>query len=125
VSGFYEFLFKTQPFKVIKTVQEKVIKGQNKHNIPTHKFFIDLIKVRQLMDLLIVYIYILGAAWSSGLRHQSVLTLPGRSWVQISAPPMCFPLDKTNNGAANNKRASNNNRAAEARSRRLKRKADD
>jgi hypothetical protein len=38
--------------------------------------------------------------------------------VQISAPPMHFLVDKTNNGAANN------NRAAEARSRQLKRKAD-
>jgi hypothetical protein len=46
--------------------------------------------------------------------------LPGRSWVQISAPPMHFLLDKMNNRAANNNRASNNNGAAEARSRRLK-----
>jgi hypothetical protein len=64
-------------------------------------------------------------AWSSGLRHQSVITLLWRSWVQISAPPLHFHLDKTNNEAANNKEASNNNGAAEARSRRLKRKADD
>jgi hypothetical protein len=44
---------------------------------------------------------------------------------------MHFLLDKmnsgasNNNGAANNNGALNNNRAAEARSRRLKRKADD
>jgi hypothetical protein len=49
--------------------------------------------------------------------------LPESSWVQISAPPMGFLLDKTNNGAANNNGASNNNGAAEARSRRLKRKS--
>jgi hypothetical protein len=38
-------------------------------------------------------------------------------WVQISAPPMGFRLDKMNKGAANNNRASNINEAAEARSR--------
>jgi hypothetical protein len=61
-----------------------------------------------------------GSAWSSGLRHNSILKLPGRSWVQISAPPIHFLLDKMNNGAANNNRASNKNGVAEARSRKGK-----
>jgi hypothetical protein len=71
-----------------------------------------------------------GAGWLSGQRHQSVLTLNRRSWVQISAPPMYFLLDEMNNGASNNNRASinnrasNNNRVAKARSRQLKRKAN-
>jgi hypothetical protein len=57
-----------------------------------------------------------GAAWSSGPRHQSVFTLFGRSWVQISAPPQ----NQTNNGTTNYNGGPNNNGEAEARSRRLK-----